>query len=142
MDVFVWAALIVLFVIIELTTVQLVSIWLAAGAVATMLFCIFTDVGLFGQLVIFTVTSGVCLAITFPFLRKRLNQGYTATNSELDIGRPATVIEMIDPDRNSGRVTLNGVDWRAASADGSIIPAGSIVTVTEIKGTKLIVKLK
>lgn len=142
MDVFVWAALVVLFVIIEVTTVQLVSIWLAAGAMATVLFCCFTDVGLFGQLVIFTVTSGICLAITFPFLRKRLKKGYIATNSELEIGKSATVIEMIDPDRNSGRVTLNGVDWSALSADGSIIPANSIVTVTEVKGAKLVVKLK
>lgn len=142
MDVFVWAALVVLFVIIELTTVQLVSIWLAAGAAATMLFCCFTDVGTFGQLAIFTITSAICLAITFPFFKRRLNKGYTATNSELEVGKSATVIEIIDPDRNSGRVTLNGVDWSALSADGSIIQTNSIVTVTEVRGTKLVVKLK
>lgn len=142
MDVFVWAALVVLFVAVELTTVQLVSIWLAAGAAATMLFCCFTDVGIFGQLLVFTVVSAICLAITFPFLKRRLNKGYTATNSELEVGRSATVIEIIDPDRNSGRVTLNGVDWGALSADGSVIQAGSIVRVTEVKGTKLVVKSK
>lgn len=142
MDVFVWAALVVLFVIVEITTVQLVSIWLAAGAMTTMLFCCFTDVGLLGQLIIFAVTSVIGIAVTVPFLRRRLNRGYTATNSELELGKSATVIETVDPDRNSGRVTLNGVDWGALSADGSIIPADSIVTVTEVKGTKLVVKAK
>ncbi|MCM1530008.1 MAG: NfeD family protein [Alistipes sp.] len=140
MDVIVWAALVVMFVIVEVATVQLVSIWLAAGAMVTMFFCCFTDVGLLGQLIIFAVTSVIGIAVTVPFLRKRLNRGYTATNSELELGRSAVVIETIDPDRNSGRVTLNGVNWGALSADGSLIPQDSIVTVTEVKGTKLVVK--
>ena len=71
-----------------------------------------------------------------------MNKKHIATNSELEIGKSATVIEEINPDKNSGRVTLNGIDWSAVSSDGKIISKNSIVTVKEIKSTKLIVELK
>ena len=42
---------------------------------------------------------------------------------------------------DTGRAKLNGVDWKAVSADDSIIPEGSIVRIDNIRGTKLYVTL-
>lgn len=143
MDILIWAILIVVFAILELCTVQLVSIWLAVASLITMICAvIFDDLSLLGQFWIFVGLSAVMLCASVPLIRKRANKKHIATNSDLDIGKSATVIEEIDPDKNSGRVTLNGVDWSAVTEKGDIISKDSIVTVTEIKGSKLVVKLK
>lgn len=142
MSILVWAILVVIFVIVEIATVQLVSIWLAAGALVTMICCYFFNPGLLGQLAIFLITSALFLAFTFPILKKMRGNSHVSTNAELDIGKTATVIEDIDQDSGTGRVTLNGVDWSAVSENGSFIRKGCIVTVTRIQGAKLFVELK
>ena len=141
MDVLFWAALVVIFVIAEIATVQLVSIWLAAGALVTMVCTYFFTIPLVGQLLIFLLSSGLFLAISWPMLKKARNKGFVSTNADLDIGKKAVVIEEISQDAGTGRVTLNGVDWSAISADGSVIPKDSVVTVTEVNGAKLKVQL-
>lgn len=142
MDIILWAALIVVFVIVEFCTLQLVSIWFAVASLITLICTLcFDNLPLLGQAAIFVLSSTVLVIITLPLIRKRLNKEHIATNSELEIGKKALVIEEINSDKGTGRVTLNGVDWNALSADGSVIPTDSVVTVSEIKGTKLIVKL-
>lgn len=142
MEILIWAILMVVFVVIEVVTIQLVSIWLAAGAFITLVVTCLCDISFIAQLGIFTLSSAVLLAVTVPFLRKRLDKVHIATNAELDIGKTAVVIEEINPDSNTGRVTLNGVDWNAVSENGNIISKDSIVIVTQVKGSKLIVRLK
>ena len=143
MDVLFWAIMVVIFVVMEIATVQLVSIWLAAGSLVTMICAYFFELSTFQQLLIFLVSSAVFLAVSLPLLwKKRKNRGYVSTNSELDVGKTAVVIEDIDQDAGTGRVTLSGVDWRAVSADGSAIPKDSIVIVKEVQGAKLVVSLK
>ena len=90
---------------------------------------------------IFLLSSGLFLAISWPMLKKARNKGFVSTNADLDIGKKAVVIEEISQDAGTGRVTLNGVDWSAISADGSVIPKDSVVTVTEVNGAKLKVQL-
>ena len=142
MSILVWAILVVAFVIIEIATVQLVSIWLAAGALVTMICCYFFHPTVLGQLVIFLIISALFLAFTFPMLKKMRGKGHISTNAELDVGKSATVIEDIDQDAGTGRVTINGVDWSAVSASGEAIRKGSVVTVTRVQGAKLFVELK
>lgn len=143
MELLVWAIVFVLLVIVEFATVQLISIWFALGALVTMFCTYFFDLPVLGQLIIFIAVSGVLLATTFPVVRKKLKTTIVGTNAELDIGQNATVIEEINSDLGTGRVTLNGVDWSAVPTEKSVvIPKGSIVTVKEIQGSKLLVALK
>lgn len=143
-EVLFWAIVFVVFVAAELATIQLISIWFAVGALITMIFTvIFEDTTLLSQLGIFILASGIFLLITFPWLKKRRNKGHISTNQELYVGMTATVIEEINHDKGIGRVTLSGVDWNAVPLEESrIIPAGSIVIVEKVLGTKLIVSLK
>lgn len=143
MEVITWAILFVIFVIAEFASVQLISIWFAFGALVTMLCTYFFDIPVMGQLAIFIITSALLIAVTFPLIRKRLNTVRVATNNDLDIGQNATVIEEVNTDSGTGRVTLNGVDWCAVPKDRNmIIPVGSIVIVREVQGAKLVVSLK
>jgi membrane protein implicated in regulation of membrane protease activity len=143
-ELFIWAIVFAVFVIAEITSVQLVSIWFAIGALFALLSAFFFDVGFIAQFAIFTLTSGLFLALTFPFLRKwRNSKKIVSTNADLDVGEIATVIEEINENNGSGRVTLKGVDWSAVpETSGTIIPKGSVVTVKKVKGAKLTVALK
>lgn len=140
MSVIFWAILVIAFVILEIATVQLVSIWLAAGSFITMLCTYFFDLKPFAQLIVFILSSAVLLLITFPIIRSRHKKFHIATNADLDIGKAAAVIEDIEPSCSTGRVTLNGVDWCAVSENGESIPKGVTVTVVAISGAKLIVR--
>ncbi|MCR5599404.1 MAG: NfeD family protein [Ruminococcus sp.] len=141
MNVLIWAIAVVAFVIAEVATVQLVSIWLAAGAFVTMIVSYFYDIPAILQLGIFIISSTVFLLLSFPMLRSWRNNKFVATNSELDVGKHATVIETISSKKGTGRVTLNGVNWSAVPENESeTIPEGTIVIVVKVMGAKLIVK--
>ncbi|MBO7395465.1 MAG: NfeD family protein [Ruminococcus sp.] len=143
MDVIIWAILVIAFVIAEIATVQLVSVWFAAGALLTMILVFFFDIPIIGQVGIFIGSSALFLALTMPFIiRKRKKNGYIPTNSELEVGRTARVIEEVNTDNGTGRVRVGGVDWSAVSADDSVIPCDTVVTVTAVNGAKLTVKPK
>ena len=143
MDVIIWAILVIAFVIAEVATVQLVSVWFAAGALVTMILVFFFDIPIIGQVGIFIGSSALFLALTMPYIiRKRKKKGYIPTNSELEIGRTARVIEEINADNGTGRVRVGGVDWSAVSADDAVIPDDTVVTVTAVNGAKLTVKPK
>ncbi len=140
MEVIFGAGAFVFFIIAEIITIQLISVWLAAGAFVKMLITYFIDgISFVGQLGVFIVISSVLLAITFPLMKKQRKKGYIPTNSELEKGKQAVVIEEINTIAGTGRVTLNGVDWKAVS--DSVIPMNSIVKVMSVQGAKLIVEL-
>lgn len=144
MELFTWAVVFVLFVVAEVTTAQLVSIWFAAGAFVTLMFTFFFDISFIAQIGIFTLSSAVFLALTFPFLSKwRKTKNQISTNAELDVGESAVVIEEVNEDIGTGRVTLKGVDWSALPAvKGTVIPKDTVVTVQKVQGAKLFVTVK
>jgi len=136
-----WAIAVVAFVVAEVVTVQLVSIWFAAGALVTLLLSYFYELSALEQLGIFIISSSVFLLLSIPLIRKRRKKTAVATNAELDVGRHATVIEEINADKGTGRVTLNGVNWSAVPEDEDmVIPNGTIVIVTKVMGAKLRVR--
>lgn len=56
------------------------------------------------------------------------------------IGEHAKVLTDIPPGRNeTGMVRAGREEWRAASVDGSAIPAGTSVRVVDVTGTRLVV---
>lgn len=134
----VWPALFVALIIIEIETLQLVSVWFAAGALASTI-VVLCNGPLWLQFTVFIVVSVALLIASRPIVKKALKMGIQPTNADLDIGKTATVIERINNTAGTGRATLSGVDWTAVSEDGSIIEKDEIVTVKAIEGAKLIV---
>ena len=135
-----WAALTVVFIIVELTTVELVAVWFAAGSLAA---CITTLAGgsLWIQLLVFLAVSILLLIATRPIVRSILkNRTPVATNADSLIGTVCVVKEEINNVEDTGRVFADGLMWTAKSADNLPIPAGTRCTVESIAGVKLIVR--
>ncbi len=135
-----WGVVFAVMVIAELVSMQLVSIWFAAGALASFIMAL-CNFGMGMQMFVFVVVSIILLTATRPLLKKFRVGKTQPTNIDLDIGKNAVVIETVNNSSDTGRARLNGVDWKAVSSDGSVIPEGSIVKIDDIKGTKLFVTL-
>ncbi len=129
-----WGILFVGLVILELSTMQLISIWFAAGSLAAFIAAAL-NVSPLGQAIIFVAVSILLLAVTKPLLKKFKVGNKIPTNLDAEIGRTAVVTEEINDARNTGRVKIGGVNWRARTRDGSVVPVDTIVTVAEISGT-------
>lgn len=134
----IWLALTIAFVILEAATVQLLSTWFAAGALAAMI------VNLLGaevwlQVVVFFTVSIVLLAVLWPMARKHLKAKVVPTNADALVGRTCHVTEDIDP-VEGGRVKIGDVTWSARSEGGKTIPAGTMVKVLKIQGAKVFVE--
>ena len=133
-----WALILVVMTIIEASSVSLVAIWFVAGALVAFITALFTDI--FWLQILLFVVSAVCLLVfTRPIVKKYLNSKTVPTNSDMNLGKIGIVITASEPQTVGGRVTVDGVDWLAISADGTFIEEGAKVTVEEIKGAKLIV---
>lgn len=134
-----WAVALVLLLIVEGATAQLVTIWFAAGALVALIAALF-GAPLWLQVALFIIVSGVTLAATRPLVKKITKRKAQALNADRCIGETAVVTETIDNIRATGAVKVGGVVWTARSSDGSVIEEGKTVTVEKIEGVKAIVK--
>lgn len=138
---FIWVSLFIIFVIGEIISLGITSIWFAGGALAGFLTSLVTDV-FWIQFAVFAVVSLVLLAFTRPLAKKYFNSRNLAkTNVDAVVGETVLVKETIDNVAGQGVVVINGLEWSALSADNSkVIPKDSMVRVKEIKGVKAIVE--
>ena len=140
-----WLALSIALMVVELSTVELVSVWFSVGAGITALVkAIFPTVGIGWQILIFVCVSVVLLVSTRPIVKKFLNKrkDKSGTNLELLIGKSAIVVEDIDNILGKGAVKINGLEWSARSCDGSVILKDTVVIFKEISGNKAVVERK
>ena len=134
-----WIAVTIVFVIVEVATTQLVTIWFALGSVAALLACTL-KAELYLQIIIFAVVSTLALVLTRPLVKKLSHKEFLPTNADRNIGKSATVTETIDNIAGTGAVKIDGNIWTARSSDDTVIEKDTIVTVEKIDGVKLIVK--
>lgn len=133
-----WAGAIVLFLVIEAATVGLASIWFAIGSVCALIAAVL-GAPLWLQIVWFIIISVVTLVLTRPLVKKYVNNKSEATNADRVIGSDCRVTERIDNLAGTGAVVADGKTWTARSTDGSVIDAGTVVTIKDIRGVKLMV---
>lgn len=94
------------------------------------------------QIVVFAVVS----LLTFIFLRPVAIRWLDSkskevkTNADALIGRKGIVSERIDAAQHMGRVAIDGDDWKAVSADGTVIEKGTSVEIIKIDSIILTVK--
>lgn len=134
-----WIVLLVVLIIIEAVTAQLVTIWFAAGAAAALV-AELCGLNQWLQWIIFIAVSAVALIATRPLVRKVTNRNVQPTNADRYIGQTAVVTEEIDNVKGKGQVHVNGITWSARSSDGTVYEKDECVTVEKIDGVKLIVK--
>jgi len=137
-----WFGLAVGLFVIELCTVDLVSVWFAcASLVVGIVAAIFPELDIVWQLAIFVGLSAALFLATRPFVKRFMQRKKgQETNLDLIVGSTARVTERIENDAEAGAVKVGGLVWTARSVDGSLIEVGEIVTVKEIKGNKVFVE--
>ena len=136
---FVWIGLMVVFGILEAATVNMVSVWFVGGSLAGL---IVTLLGgqLWVQIVACLIVAIGLLACLRPFVRKYVTPRRTATNADMVLGRTAYLTETVDNLRATGALKLDGKVWTVRSADGSVLPEGTLVKIVKLEGVKLYVE--
>ena len=134
----IWAAAIVLFLVLEAVTVGIVSIWFALGSICALIAALL-GAPVWLQIAWFAVISILTLLLTRPIVRKYVNGKKQPTNADRVIGMKATVKETINNLAAEGAVLCDGKEWSARSVNGEVIPAGAVVSVAAIEGVKLMV---
>lgn len=133
-----WLVLLIVLVVVEASTAQLVTIWFAVGSLAALISSLF-GAEIYLQWIIFVAVSAVALAVTRPLVKKLTKNKVQPTNADRCIGQTAIVIQEIDNDAASGQVKIGGAVWTARSADGEKIAADEKVKIEKIDGVKVIV---
>lgn len=138
--VYFWLIAIILFVVLELATMGLTTIWFALGSLTALAVAV---VGgpVWLQAVVFTLVSFITL---FGF--RNIAVGYFNKNREQTnvmglIGKKGIVTEKISNVLACGQVIVAGQEWTARTLnDGVIYEEGEMVVIRDIQGVKLIVE--
>lgn len=138
--VFYWLIALILFIIAELATMGLTTMWFALGSLVALAVAVVGGPGWL-QILVFVVIS---LLTMFCFRKVALNLFNTnreKTNVEGLIGKKGIVIEDISNIKATGQVTVSGLEWTARSVNDEVtIEAGEVVVIRAINGVKLIVE--
>lgn len=134
-----WLIALVLFVVVELLTVGLTTIWFAGGALAALA-AELLSAPFWVQVILFFAVSIALLVFTRPLAAKYINQKRVKTNVESLIGQRAVVLKDIDNLKGQGQVQVGGMEWTArAVRDEMKILADEIVYIQAVDGVKLMV---
>ena len=133
-----WLIFFIILVIIELITINLVTIWFAFGALVTSLVSLYTTDTVI-LLAVFTLVSLLLLLITKPVVKKLKVKKVVATNLDQVIGKTGVVTEPIAKDK-IGEVKVLGKRWSAYS--DREISKDKKVKILSISGVKLKVEEK
>ena len=129
----VWLIIVILLTLIEITTVNLTTIWFVVSGILALIVSLFVDNYIL-QFGIFVVVGVILLITTKPFLTKFLKQHKVKTNLDRIIGMTGIVTEDITKTED-GEVKVDGKKW-TAYADKTI-KKGETVKILEIKGVKI-----
>lgn len=140
MTVMYWLIAAAVFIILEMMTMGLTTVWFAGGSLVGALIA-GLSLPLWIQIVGFIVVSVILLILTRPLAMKYLNSKTVKTNVDSLIGEICIVTETIDNLKAKGQVTIKGQVWTARSISNDIIlQKETKVKVDRISGVKLIVK--
>lgn len=140
MEIYVWLALTIFFLAVELATVGLVSIWFAAGSLAALIVSFFGG-NIYIQTGVFIVVSLIMLLLTRPFAQKHINRKMQKTNVDSIIGEKIVLTEDVDNFRQTGKAFVQGQEWSVrASDDDRHYKSGSMVQIVAVRGVMLIVE--
>lgn len=136
----IWLILLVIFILVEIATVGLLTIWFAGGALAAF-FVSLSQLGAAVQVIVFLIVSFVLVLLIRPLAQKKFNSGHIRTNAQTLIGEDAVVLEPIDNLQSKGRVMIRGQEWSARSVDDKEkFEKDEVVQVMSISGVKLMVR--
>ena len=135
-----WIILLIVFVVIELATVGLVSIWFAAGSLVALIIAILNG-GIIAQFIAFIIVSVGLLAATRSWARDFVNSKTQKTNADSVVGKEIRITERVSNLDQTGAAVVSGQEWTVrADDDKQIFEQGETARVVRISGVKLIVE--
>ena len=132
---YVWLSISIILSIIEMSTVNLVSIWFIVSSITAMILSLFIDNVLI-QITVF-VLLGILLMLSTKKIIKKILPRKIKTNIDRIIGMQGIVTEKITK-RIPGEVKVDGKYWTAFAEEN--INVNEVVEIMEINSTKLKVK--
>jgi len=136
----VWAALILIFIVIEIFTLDFTFLMLAVGSVGGLVSS-FLAVPFWGQLIVTAILAVLLIFAVRPPLLRRLRHGEDPALSNIAalIGMRGTVQN--DFAEGTGYVKLsNGETWTSRTADHTDLNEGHKVIVSAIEGATAVVE--
>ena len=131
-----WLIIIILLTILEVVTINLVSVWSIVSGIVS-LFLSFVIDSFYIQFSIFVCLGLVLMLLTRPYLVKKLAKKKVSTNLDRVIGMEGVVTEEITKFK-IGEVKVDGKKWSAMANEK--IKVGEEVIIDKIDGVKLIVR--
>ena len=124
----VWFITALILLIVELFTASFGVVCFSFGAAAAGV-ASYCGLSTMWQLFIFSAVSFIAFVFVRPFVLKFLlkKKDEVLTNADAIVGRIAVVTEEINPEKNTGRVKIDGDDWKAEASE--IIAVGEKVEV-------------
>lgn len=136
----IWLAIIVLSVIIEIATLDLVSVWFAVGGIIPFILSAIGGIAMEIQISVFVVVTAVLIIFIRKYAQKLLFKNMNdKTNLDMQIGKIYRMLDDANFEKN-GSIKINDVVWTAVSESGELIKSGQLVEVVKIGGNKMFVK--
>lgn len=133
---YIWLSIVVLLAIIEILTVNLVSIWFVISGILSMISSLFiTNITI--QITIFVIFGVLFMLLTKKTVKKIIPKK-ERTNIDRVIGMEGIVTKKITKN-TPGEVKVDGKYWTATS-EKTILPE-TVVKILEINSTKLKVEI-
>ncbi|MDE6284426.1 MAG: NfeD family protein [Bacilli bacterium] len=131
-----WLVLIVVLTIIEVATVNLLTIWFVISGIVALIVSLFTE-NIVVSSTVFVMLGVFLLFTTRSIFKRYLSPKDEKTNLDRIIGMTGIVTEEIK--RNHiGEVRVDGKRWSAIST--KTIKPGEEVIIEKIEGVKLVVR--
>ena len=140
----IWLGVMIVLIVVELITVDLVAVWFAlASLLMVIITAFFPQMFFVWQFCIFLAVSTIAVLSTRKLVKKLMQRKKDQeTNLELIVNHTGRVVEEIVNDLERGAVKINGIIWNARTENGETVAVDELVNVIQIKGNKLIVEKK
>lgn len=137
--IWIWVAVVATSLIVEFTTMEMVSLWTAIGGICALILAA-CEVEFEIQLIVFFSVSIILLLslrkIAIKYLLRNSNQ---KVGTERVIGTKTKLLSEITNDE-PGTIKVNGVVWSATTDNGEPLAKNTVVEIVELRGNKFIVK--
>ena len=129
---FIWLAIGIIMLAVEIGTLSMVSLWFCVGAVVTSIVSIFCD-SLLVQVITFIVISAVTFFVFRKFYKKRIK---TVDVSYSVVGKTGTTKTEVTP--FEGMVEVDGIYWKAKSK--YVIEKDNIVKIVDAERNTVMIE--
>jgi|SRR5690554_476601 len=133
----VWIVFIIVTIIIEIETFDLVSIWFTFGAIGALIAAAL-NAEILIQVAIFLVISILLLLATRPLAKRMAKKQRIATNVDRVIGMIGIITKEVTP-YQLGEIKVEHSLWRATNLNNQTFEVGEKALIKAISGTKLVI---